>query len=65
MLQYVCLVVENNANAEMRSSRIIKNIGETKNIEIDYPVPIQEIYKDLLSCGFLRFIFPMYNSYFT
>lgn len=65
MLQYICLIVENNASAEMGSSRIIRNIGETKNIEIDCPVPIQEIYKYLLSCDFLRFIFPMCNSYFT
>lgn len=57
MLQYICLIVENNANAEMGSSRIIKNFWETKNIEIDCPVPIQEIYKYLLLCDFLRFSF--------
>lgn len=57
MLQYICLIVENNANAETGSSRIINNSGENKTIEIDCPVPVQEIYKYLLSCDFPRFVF--------
>lgn len=49
----------------MGSIRIIGNIMETGNIEIDCSVPIWEIYEYILLCDFIRFLSSKYYSYFT
>lgn len=42
-----------------------RTLTKTKIIEVDCPITIEEIHKYFLSCDFLRFIFPIYNNYFS